>query len=352
MISIAYLAAKEKPDDGRTRETTMAMHGFTRHFGRRAALALGCGMIALAASAASAQDWPARNVTVIVPLGAGSASDIMARVVADQLSRQLKQTFVVENRPGAGGTTGAAMVARAAPDGYTILAYGALATANALHPKLSYDTQNDFVPVVPFGIQPLVIVASPSKYKTLGDLVKAGKAKAGSLNYTTAGVGSASHFGAERLLVSAGITAQHIPFKGAAEAVTDVVAGRSDFSVQLPVTTLPLIEGGQLVPLAVSAQQRAASLPKVPTTIEAGLSNDSVYPFYSAMFLPAKTPRPIVERLHQEVVKALKEPALQERFKKLGVEPMPMTIEQFAKFFRDDIAASIALVKAANIKQQ
>src|SRR5262245_24873940 len=126
---------------------------------------------------ATAQDWPARNVTVVVPLGAGSASDIMARVVADQLSRQLKTTFVVENRPGAGGTTGSSAVARASPDGYTILAYGALATANALYTKVPFDALNDFVPVVPFGIQPLVIVASPEKYKTLGDLIAAGKAK-------------------------------------------------------------------------------------------------------------------------------------------------------------------------------
>jgi tripartite-type tricarboxylate transporter receptor subunit TctC len=324
------------------------MHSFIREIGASVALA----MLAFAVAPAQAQDWPTRNVTIIVPLGAGSASDIMARVVADQLSRQLKQTFIVENRPGAGGTTGAATVAKAAPDGYTVLAYGALATANALYAKVAYDTEKDFVPVVPFGIQPLVVIASPGKYKTLEDLIKAGKAKPGSLNYSTAGVGSASHFGAERLLVSAGLTAQHIPFKGAAEAVTEVVAGRVDFSAQLPTTTLPLINDGKLVPLAVSAQKRASSMPKVPTTIEAGLSNDSVYPFYSGMFLPAKTPRAIVDKLHQEVVKALKESAVQDRFQKLGVEPMPMTIEQFAKFFKDDIAASIALVKAANIKQQ
>jgi tripartite-type tricarboxylate transporter receptor subunit TctC len=318
----------------------------------RAILSILCFAAAGAAVPATAQQWPARNVTVIVPLGAGSASDIMARVVSDQLSKQLGRTFVVENRPGAGGTTGASMVARAAPDGHTILAYGALATANALYAKLSYNTLNDFVPVIPFGIQPLVIISSPTKYKTLGALIAAGKAKPGSLNYSSAGVGSASHFGAERLLVSAGITAQHIPFKGAAEAVTDVVAGRSDFSPQLPTTTLPLINAGKLHPLAVSAQRRASSLPSVPTTIEAGLPNDSVYPFYSGMFVPAKTPRPIVERLHQEVVKALATPAVQERFVKLGVEPMPMTLEQFDAFFKSDVNAALQLVKAAKIKRR
>jgi tripartite-type tricarboxylate transporter receptor subunit TctC len=301
--------------------------------------------------ATSAQDWPARTVTFVVPLGAGSASDIMARVVADQMGRQLNRTFIVENRPGAGGTIGAAAVARAAPDGYTVLAYGALATANALYSKL-YDTLNDFVPVIAFGIQPLVIIASPDKYKTLGDLIAAGKAKPGSLNYSSAGAGSASHFAGERLRVSAGIQAQHIAFKGAAEAVTEVVAGRIDFSPQLPTTTLPLINDGKLVALAVSAQKRIAALPNVPTTIEAGLSADSIYPFYSGLFLPAKTPRDIVDRMHQEAAKAIQTPEVQARFAKLGVEPLPMSVDQFAKYFREDVASALALVQAANIPKQ
>src|SRR5437870_4263258 len=149
------------------------------------------------AAPASAQDWPARNITVIVPLGAGSASDIIARVVMEQVGRQLGQNVIIENRPGAGGTIGANMVAKAAPDGYTILIYGALASAHALYSKLPYDTLADFIPVAALGQQPLVVVVSPAKgYKTLGDLVVAGKAKPGALNYSTAGVGSASHFGA------------------------------------------------------------------------------------------------------------------------------------------------------------
>jgi tripartite-type tricarboxylate transporter receptor subunit TctC len=301
---------------------------------------------------APAQDWPARNVAVVVPLGAGSASDIMARVVSDQLSRQLGRTFVVENRPGAGGTTGAAAVARSAPDGYTVLAFGALATAHAMHSKLAYDTLNDFVPVVAFGIQPLVIVGSPAKYKTLGDLIAAGKAKSASLNYSSAGVGTASHFAGERMLVSAGIKAQHVPFKGAAEAVTEVVAGRIDFSPQLLTTTLPLIKDGKLAPLAVSAEKRVSALPDVPTIIQAGLKPDAIYPFYSGFFLPAKTPRDVVAKLHAEAMKAIQAPEVQARFAKLGVEPLPMTVDQFAKFFREDVAAATALVKAANIKQQ
>ena len=181
------------------------------------------------------------------------------------------------------------MVAKAPPDGYTILAYGALSIAHALHSKLPYDTLQDFVPVIPFGQQPLVVVTSPAKgYKTLPDLVAAAKARPGTLNYSTAGVGSASHFAAERLRMSAGVEAQHITFRGAAEAVTEIVAGRVDFSIQPFTTSLALIGDGKLVPLAVSAFKRAAVMPEVPTTIEAGLPADSVYPFWSGLFLPAR----------------------------------------------------------------
>jgi len=206
--------------------------------------------------------------------------------------------------------------------------------------------------VIPFGNQPLVIVVTPGKYKALADLIAAGKAKPGTLNYTTAGAGSASHFGAERLLVSGGFTAQHIPFKGASEAVTEVVAGRADFSVQLFTTTIPLIREGKLAALAVSAEKRVSIMPELPTTLEAGLPGDSVHPFYSGLFLPAQTPREVVLRLHDEAAKAMQTPAVQERFRQLGVEPMPMTLEQFDRFFRDDVDAAVKIVKAANIPQQ
>jgi tripartite-type tricarboxylate transporter receptor subunit TctC len=288
----------------------------------------------------------------VVPLGAGSASDLIARAVMEQVGKQLGQTFVIENRPGAGGTIGANQVTKAAPDGTTILAYGALASAHALYSKLPYDTLNDLIPVLPLGQQPLVVVTAPSKYKTLGDLVAAGKAKPDALNYSTAGVGSASHFGAERIRASAGFKAQHIPFKGAAEAVTEVVAGRIDFSVQLFSTTISLLRDGKLAALAVSAEKRGSVMPEVPTTIEAGLPPDSVYPFYSALYLPANTPRDIVDKLYRETAKALQAPPVQARFAALGVEPMPMTHEQFGKFFKDDVAGNVALVKAANIPTQ
>ena len=216
--------------------------------------------------------------------------------------------------------------------------------------KLPYDSLNDLIPVASLGQQILVVISSPAKgYKTLADLIAAAKAKPGALNYSSAGVGSASHIGAERLRTSVGFEAQHIPFKGAAEAVTDVIADRSDFSVQLPSTTLPLLKDGKLVALAVSAQKRASMFPNVPTTIEAGLPASSVYPFYTGVYLPAKTPQPIVDRLASEIAKALQNDDVKARLAQLGVEPMPMSQPEFAAFTKDDIAANVALVKAAKI---
>ena len=310
-----------------------------------------CTLIAFAAPAV-AQTWPTRPITAVVPLAAGSASDVMGRVVLDQVSRQVGQPIVVENRPGAGGTIGANVVAKAPPDGNTILVYGALAISHALYSKLPYSTLDDFAPVVPIGLQPLVLVTAPAKgFKTLADLIAAAKARPGALNYASAGIGSASHFAAERLRVSAGIEAQHVTFRGANEALTEVVGGRVDF-IYIPIApALPLINDGKLVALAISAEKRAAELPDVPTSGEAGLAN-SAYPFWSGLFVPAKTPRDIIVRLHDETEKALQLAAVLERLAKLGVEPMPMSLDQFEKFFRNDVAANVQLVKAAHIPTQ
>src|SRR6185436_18375255 len=239
-------------------------------------------------TSAMAQDWPSRNVTVIVPIPAGVASDIISRVVFEQVGKQVGQTFVIENRPGAGGTIGANMVAKAAPDGHTILVYGSIAAANALYTKLPYDTVSDFTPTVLFGQTPLVVITGVGRYKTLGELVSAAKAKPGQLNYSTVGVGSAAHFGAERVAVSAGFSAQHVPFKGG-EWLTEIIAGRIDFAVPPVTTAIGAIRDGKLVPLAISSSTRTSSLPNVPTMVEAGLKADAIYPFYTGAYLPAKT---------------------------------------------------------------
>ena len=309
--------------------------------------------IALVAPVASvrAEDWPTRNVSAIIPLPPGVASDLTARVVFDQVARQVGQTFVVENRPGAGGIIGANAVAKSPPDGYTLLVYGALASASALYAKLPFDTLQDFAPVVPFGQQPLAVVAVPGRFKDLRDLIAQAKAKPGGLNYGSAGVGSASHFGAERLITSAGIEVQHIPFKGG-EYFTELIAGRVDFTIGPLATLIGFIRDHKVVALAVSARQRSLLLPEVPTLIEAGLSSDAIYPFYSPIFVPAKTPRTIVDKLHDEVTKALAVAAVHERLLTIGMEPMPMSVAEFDAFFRDDVAGNLALIQAAKIPKQ
>jgi tripartite-type tricarboxylate transporter receptor subunit TctC len=301
-------------------------------------------------STAVAQTWPTRAMQVISPFTAGNANDIVARVVLDQVSKQIGQSFIIENRPGGGGSLGAAFVAKADPDGYTLLLHSSsLSSQVVLHKTLPYDPVRDFAPVVLFGIQPSVLVAAPSKgFKTVADLVAAAKAKPGALNFASAGIGSASHMAAERLRLATGIDVQHIPFRGPVEAFTDVMAGRIDYYFLPIAPALPVVQQGQVVAIAVSTPTRAPALPDVPTVAEAGYP-DAGYLFWGGLSAPAKTPRHIVDKLHDESRKALDMPAVQERLAKVGVQPMPMNVEQFGKFLRDDVAATIKLGKDANI---
>jgi tripartite-type tricarboxylate transporter receptor subunit TctC len=328
-----------------------------RRGARCAALAIVCGWVAVpAADGALAQAlshvWPARPVTVVIPFTAGTTVDISARVVMDQVSRQVGQPVIIENRGGAGGTIGTNMVAKAAPDGHSLLVSGSLASANALYVNLPYETLRDFTPVISMGLQPLVLVTGPTKgFKTLGDLIAAGKARPGALNFASGGVGSATHFGAERFRISAGIEAQHIPFRGATEGLTEIMAGRVDFYLAPIPSVLAQIKEGKVVALAVSATRKSAVLPDVPTTTELGLV-DSAYSLYAGLYAPAKTARDIIGRIHQEIEKALSVPAVQERMRTLGAEPMPMSQEEFDKYFRADVEGNVKLVEAARIPKQ
>ena len=320
--------------------------------GRRIALpGMACLLIAFAsADAALAQAWPTRTVTAIAPFAAGSAADVMARIALEQISKQVGRPIVVENRVGAGGTLGANVVAKAAPDGETILAHSSsLAAAHGLYPTLPYDTLRDFVAVVPLGLQPMVLVTAPSKgWKSLGNLVDAAKAKPGTMNFASAGVGSASHLAVERLRIAAGFEAQHIPFKGAMEAFTEVMAGRVDMSFFPLAPALPLIKSGKLAALAVSTSKRTSALPDVPTTTEAGVA-DSAYDFWVGLFVPAKTLRHIAVKLHEEAERALQESTVRQRLAELGVERMPMSLDQFGTYFRNDVAAHVKIIRAARI---
>jgi tripartite-type tricarboxylate transporter receptor subunit TctC len=300
---------------------------------------------------ARADSWPTRSLRAIVPVGAGSTTDIIPRIVFDQLSVQLGQPIVVENRSGAGGTIGAAFVAKAEPDGYTLLAHGSAHTiAPALHSSLPYHPARDFAAVVPLGITPGVLVVSPAKgFKTVGDLVAAAKANPGALNFSSVGVGTATHLSAERFRFSAGIQAVHIPFRGGSEALTEVIAGRADFFFAPMALALPHIRDGKVVALAVNGTQRSAALPDVPSLAEVGL-RDAEYPIWFGLFMPAKTPADIVDRLSRETLKALQTPKIAERLTALGLDPMVMTPSEFAALVEREIAINAALVKAADLK--
>ena len=247
-------------------------------------LVLGLGLPGLQVQA---ETWPTKPLRAIVPVGAGSTTDIIPRVVFEQLSAQLGQTIVVENRAGAGGTTGSAFVAKADPDGYTVLAHGSgLTISPSLYPNLGYDPARDFAAVVPFGIMPNVLVVPPGKgWKTAGDLAAAAKARPGSLNFSSVGVGSATHLSAERFRRSAGIEAVHVPFKGGAEAMTEVIAGRIDFFFGPVPLVLPQVQDGKLATaLAVDvAARRAASLRTSRPRRRPGLPMPSI-PFGWACF--------------------------------------------------------------------
>lgn len=304
---------------------------------------------ALPRFASAQQKWPVRPIRAIVPFSAGSTIDVIGRIVLEPLGAALGQNIVVENRGGAGGTIGSAIVARAEPDGYTILIHAsAHSAAPAAYPNAPYHAGRDFSGVVVFGTVPNVTVISPAKgIKTLKELGEA--AKKGSFTFASAGVGSATHWAAERLRLSAGFNAVHVPFRGGPEALTEVATGRVDF-MSIGITSgLPFIRSGRLIPLAVSTLKRSSALPDVPTSIEAGYP-DSDYTFWNGMLVPAKTPRAIIDRLRAEMQKVLRQPSVIEKLKLQGVEPMPLTPTEFDALIAKEIESNIALVKAAGLK--
>ena len=307
--------------------------------------------LALSTMDVGAQTWPTKPLRAIVPVGAGSTTDIVPRVVLEQLSSQLGQSIIVENRAGAGGTIGSAFVAKADPDGYTMLVHGSAHTISpAVYSNLSYHPARDFAAVIPVGMSPSVLVVPPARgWKTVGDLVAAAKAKPGALNFSSVGVGSATHLSAERFRFSAGVDAVHVPFKGGAEAMTEVIAGRIDFFFGPIGLVLPHIRDGKLAALAVNGARRAAALPDVPTTLEAGFT-DAEYPIWFGLFLPVKTPRDVVDKLHRETAKALQTPKVRDKLAALGVDPMVMTPSEFDAYVEKEIAVNAALVKAVGIK--
>jgi tripartite-type tricarboxylate transporter receptor subunit TctC len=258
---------------------------------------------------------------------------------------------VIENRGGAGGTLGVGAVVRAEPDGYTILANSsAHAIAPWIVPNLPYDTARDLAGVLMIGQNANVLVVSPTKgWNTVQDLVAFAKAKRGTINYGSAGVGTATQMSAERFRLSAGIEAVHIPYKGGSEALTDVLGGRIDFYFCPISTALPFIRDGRVLALAVSTSARASDLPDVPTTLEAGYPDSDTTIWYG-VFMPAKTPRAIIEKFHAAGMRLLATPQMQEKLKQLAVDPMPLTPVEMDTFVAREIVANGKLIKAAGIQ--
>ena len=314
---------------------------------RIAIVALSIGI----ASAAMAETWPAKSIRAYIPFGAGSATDVIPRALFDALAADLGQAIIVENRGGAGGTLGIGEVVRAQPDGYTILANSsAHAIAPFIVPNFPYDVAKDLSGVLMIGQNANVMLVLPSKgWKTVQDFTAAAKAKPGSMNFGSAGVGTATHICGERLRLAAGVEATHVPYKGGAEALNDLLGGRLDFLFTPISTALPLIRDGRVVPLMVSTPTRASDLPEVPTPRDLGFVNAETIVWY-AVFMPAKTPRDIVDKFHAAGVKVLATPALQTRLKTLAVDPMPMTPGEIDKFVVSELASNDKLIKAAGIK--
>ena len=302
-----------------------------------------------AAASANAQQYPTRPVRVISPYPAGSASDTVTRVVMDRVSQLIGQPMVIELKPGAGGAIGFGSVARAEPDGYTLVtSSSSMATETVLHRKLPYDPVKDFIPVVLLGTSPNILVASiKSGFKTVADLVAAAKTKPGTLTFASAGIGSSSHMAAERFRLAAKIDVRHVPFKEG--GLVQVMAGNIDFYFIPLAAAATALHSDKLTILAVSAPKRVPLLPNVPSVVEAGYP-DAVFRFWNGLSAPAKTPRAIVDKLHDVTEQALKDPAVQEKLAKLGVEPAQISVEEFGKFFDDDLIATVDLAKKADIK--
>ncbi len=307
--------------------------------GAAAALALACSW---------AQTYPSKTIRIVVPFTAGSATDIMARVVGEKLQAAWGQPVVVENRPGAGGTLGATQVAKSEPDGHTLVVVSTGHVVNpVLYDKLQYDTLGDFAGVTPLATLPSVlVVGAGSPIKSVSELIAAARAKPGALNYASAGVGSATHVNAEKFRASANLQLTHIPFKGTPETIVETSTGRTDFMFTPVLASLPAIRENRLRAIAVSTAKRSSALPNVPTVAEAGLPG-FVFDFWIGLLAPSKTPKPVLAKLNAEVLRIVNLPEVKERMATLGAEPMPMSPEQFDAYIKDEYNTLGAVMRSA-----
>lgn len=306
------------------------------------------GFLVMVCAPVLSQTFPSKTIRLVSGVSPGAASDTMARVLAEKLSTSLGQAVIVENRLGAGGVIAAKYVAGAEPDGHLISVY---TSAFTIAPILNPGTLDpaDLTPVAMLGTVPTVLVTFPGKFKTLAELVAAAKAKPGALVAATAGVGSSTHMNMERFSLSAGVNFLHLPMKGPAEAMTEVVAGRADVYFAPVFSAEKFVQTGKLTALAVGSPKRSSLFPDLPTTVEAGYAN-SDYNFWIGALVSARTPRAIVQRLNQEFNAALQLPDIREQIKKLGVEPFPLALEGFEALIKRELEENTQLVKSTGIK--
>jgi tripartite-type tricarboxylate transporter receptor subunit TctC len=298
-------------------------------------------------AAAQAQTYPTKTVRFISGVTPGSASDTMARILAEKLSERLGQPVIVENRLGAGGLVGAKWVASQEPDGHNVMMYASAFTVSTLiNPGLD---PKELVPVATVATIPTILITPPGKYKTEKDLVAAAKANPGKLNCATAGSGSATHMALERWRASAGFEVQNIHTKGAGEALTEVVSGRADCYFALVFQAQKMKDSGKVDAHLVSGPRRTALLPGLPTTEEAGYPN-SAYNFWVGTLVAAKTPRPIVDRLASEINALVQSPEISARIKKLGADPLTLTTGEFQAMIDRELVENAELIRKAGIK--
>ena len=315
------------------------------------------GLLAAALAAVSlhaqAQNWPTKPVRLIIAFTPGSSTDIIGRAVAAKLSEIWGQPVVAENRTGAGGSIGSAAVLRESPDGYTLLANSSAHVANpSIYAKLPYDTLKDFANIAPLAGGPnVLIVGTGTGWKKLGDFIAAAKSKPGTLNFSSAGIGSGTHFNLEKLKLMAGIDVAHVPYKGTPEAIGDTIAGRVCCYFAPINAALPHVRGGKAIALAVSSAQRSSLLPDVPTIAESGVPGFD-YTLWVGLWGQAAMPASLVSKINADVNKALASPDLAQRLTNLGTLPMKMSPSEFSEYVRREVEDTAKVLKAAGIKPQ
>jgi tripartite-type tricarboxylate transporter receptor subunit TctC len=313
--------------------------------------AAACAVHAQTKGSDAAADYPAKPIHIVVGFTPGGGPDITARYIAQKLGETWKQQVIVDNRPGAGGTVAAGLVARATPDGYTLLSVSsAHAVAPAIYSKLSYDPFKDLSGITETASSSYVLVAAPALgIRTVGDLIAAAKAKPGQLNFSSAGVGSGTHFAAEMFKAMAAIDVVHVPFKGIPESLTETMTGRVQFFMAPIANGVNLVRDGKLAGLAVSSAKRDPLLPQVPTVAEAGVPGyESILWF--GLLTSSGVPKAIVVKLNREIVRILNDAEVLQRWTPIGLEPRPTTPEAFDQLIRDDVAVFTRIARAANIR--